>query len=64
MYGRQERSIQGIFVGKLRERENVEDLGVDGRKCKGIWTEFKNLSEKGRRYVAGCFDDGNEILFS
>jgi hypothetical protein len=30
-YGRQERCIQGFGGGNLRERENLEDLGVGGR---------------------------------
>jgi hypothetical protein len=40
----------------------VEDLGVDGRKRMGIWTEFKNLSDQGQGHVAG-FESGNEIVF-
>ena len=31
MYGRQERCVQGLWWGDLRERGNMEDLGVDGR---------------------------------
>jgi len=31
MYGRQERCIQGLWWGDLRERDNMEDLDVDGR---------------------------------
>jgi len=29
----------------VRERDDVEDVDVDGRKSMGIWTEFKNLSK-------------------
>jgi hypothetical protein len=30
-YGRQERCIQGLDGGDLRERDHLEDLGVCGR---------------------------------
>jgi len=30
-YGRQERYINRVFVGDLREGDHLEDLGVDGR---------------------------------
>ena len=31
-YGGEERRIQGFWWGKLRERDHLEDPGVDGRK--------------------------------
>jgi len=45
-YGRQERYINRVVVGDLREGDHLEDLGVDGRiilkwifeKWDGAWT--------------------------
>ena len=45
-YGRQERYINRVFMGDLREEDHLEDLGVDGRiilkwvfkKWDGAWT--------------------------
>ena len=46
-YGREERRIHGIGGGNLRERDHLEDPGIDGRKLLrwifrkwdvGVWT--------------------------
>jgi len=53
-----ERCVQGFWCGNLKERDHLEDLGIDARiilKC-----IFKNLDGAWTRQVAGACECGNE----
>jgi hypothetical protein len=43
-YWRQKRSVKG-FRGNLRERENLEDTGVEGRILKFIFKKWIDLAQ-------------------
>ena len=54
--------------GKVRERDNFEDLGIDGRTIlKGIFKKWDrvmdciNLVRVGGGHMAGCFECGNNM---
>jgi hypothetical protein len=64
-YGRQERYINRVFVGDLREGDHCEDLGVDGDNIKMDpqevgWSIKWDSSGSGYKQVAGSCERVNE----
>jgi hypothetical protein len=56
-----------VFVGSMKERDHLEDVGVDWRIIlKSLLKEYDerqelDLSDSGQREVPGSCDNGNEL---